>query len=69
MRKELFPGAACCPVLRVDIFETQGGLLVLNEFESIEALTDAVRGSNCNKLTCVPKTLDAHLETFRTDFF
>jgi hypothetical protein len=43
------PWAFCGPVIRVDIFETEAGKLVVNEFESLEALVDA-KGRGSDKL-------------------
>lgn len=46
--------AACSPILRVDIFKTQDGRLVVNEFESLEAhiLPVGYRGGDRMGLIC-----------------
>jgi hypothetical protein len=59
------PGAVCCPVLRVDVFESQSGKLLLNELESLEALADSTHSGNKKR----GEDINMQVTTFRIKFF
>jgi len=68
--KQNSSAAACCPLLRVDIFETQDRKLVVNEIESLEALVACARGHlDCNGDRLSDKHTDSNVTTFRKVFF
>ena len=48
--REAFTDAACCPVLRIDVFKRQDGRFVVNEVEHLEAEIEAavLRGEPIN---------------------
>ena len=62
------PAAVCCPVLRVDIFETQCGTLVVNEFGNLDALVQKSGQVDINNRRARPDT-DVLLSNFRRVFF
>ena len=56
------------PFLRVDIFETQCGNLVVNEFESLEAMIDA-SGKIMADGTKTSASTDLSVQLFRENFW
>lgn len=67
--KEALPASLCMPILRVDIMIMQSGQLVVNEFESLEAMTDvAPQQTQLNTGRADPNT-DAKVNIFLEQFW
>ena len=56
------------PILRVDIFQRQTGQLVVNEFESLEAMIDA-SGQRSQGLPRVDPNTDDNVRMFKQIFW
>jgi hypothetical protein len=61
--------AVCCPLLRVDIFESQCNMLYMNEMENLDALVQVAAQKDASYKKRPPKDTDVKMERFRERFF
>ena len=60
--------SVCCPLLRVDIFESHCGMLFLNELENLDAMVERTGQLNSTRKRASLDT-DVLMENFRIEFF
>jgi hypothetical protein len=64
------PGSfVASPYTRVDIFRTQLGKLVVNEFESLEAMTEATKQADANGPQLANDIIDGSLNKFKVEYW
>ena len=60
--------STCCPLLRVDIFESQCDMLMLNEIENLDAMVQRAGQLDAKRKRTSGDT-DVKMEEFRVQFF